>query len=391
MRGLVTMINPCAVKGISIFLEAAARLPRYEFGVLPGWGTTAADRRALERLPNIALPAQRPGHRRGAGAHPRAADAVAVVRRLRADRDGGHAARHSGGGERFGRAGGGQARHRLRHSGARPSSATSRCSTSTRMPQAGGAGQRCGAVGGGHRASCSTIAEPTQRESAASRAAAGRFVERTGCAATMERFLLAPAAAAPRARRRAATMESLSPEKRALLLERLHRRKVAADAHPAGAELALLSGPRRRRQIQPAADGGAGGARPRVPRGGAHRRLRRSGAAALPGGTGGARRGAAIGGRRRGDVRARRRGSPRGDQRQPARVFRAQVEAFRPEVILASTDDPAQLLLEAALRARDARVVYLARATLALPFGPDCAFPSESKTERLRAADGWWE
>jgi surfactin synthase thioesterase subunit len=31
-------------------------------------------------------------------------------------------------------------------------------------------------------------------------------------------------------------------------------------------------------------------------------------------------------------------------------------------------------------------VVYLARATLAVPFGPDCAFPSEAKTERLRAA-----
>jgi surfactin synthase thioesterase subunit len=32
-------------------------------------------------------------------------------------------------------------------------------------------------------------------------------------------------------------------------------------------------------------------------------------------------------------------------------------------------------------------VVYLARATLALPFGPDCAFPSEAKAERIRAAD----
>ncbi len=32
--------------------------------------------------------------------------------------------------------------------------------------------------------------------------------------------------------------------------------------------------------------------------------------------------------------------------------FAAQVEAFEPEIILASTDDPAQLLLEAALRRR---------------------------------------
>ena len=52
-RGLITMINPCAVKGISIFLRVAERLPACGFGVLPGWGTTAEDRRALERLPNV--------------------------------------------------------------------------------------------------------------------------------------------------------------------------------------------------------------------------------------------------------------------------------------------------------------------------------------------------
>jgi hypothetical protein len=37
--------------------------------------------------------------------------------------------------------------------------------------------------------------------------------------------------------------------------------------------------------------------------------------------------------------------------------FAAQVEAFQPDIILASTDDPAQLLLEVALRAPAARVV----------------------------------
>lgn len=67
--------------------------------------------------------------------------------------------------------------------------------------------------------------------------------------------------------------------------------------------------------------------------------------------------------------------------------FAGQVESYRPDVILASTDDPAQVLLEAALQSASARVVYLARATLAVPFGPDCAFPSEAKTERLRAVD----
>ena len=67
--------------------------------------------------------------------------------------------------------------------------------------------------------------------------------------------------------------------------------------------------------------------------------------------------------------------------------FAAQAETFAPDVILVSTDDPAQLLLEVALRNTTARVVYLARATLAVPFGPDCAFPSEAKTERIRACD----
>src|SRR5215469_6287536 len=55
--------------------------------------------------------------------------------------------------------------------------------------------------------------------------------------------------------------------------------------------------------------------------------------------------------------------------------FSSQIEAFAPEIVLASTDDPAQVLLEASLRT-GARTVYLARATLALPFGPDAAFPS---------------
>lgn len=54
-QGLITLINPCAVKGISLFLELARRFPNLSFGALPGWGTTAADRRALEALPNVTL------------------------------------------------------------------------------------------------------------------------------------------------------------------------------------------------------------------------------------------------------------------------------------------------------------------------------------------------
>ncbi len=67
--------------------------------------------------------------------------------------------------------------------------------------------------------------------------------------------------------------------------------------------------------------------------------------------------------------------------------FTRQIGAFQPEIILGSTDDSAQLLLQAAL-ASGVPVVYLARATIALPFGPDCAFASSARTDALRRAAG---
>ena len=54
-QGLITMVNPCAVKGIAIFLALAEHFPSYGFGALPGWGTTAADRGALAAHPNIGI------------------------------------------------------------------------------------------------------------------------------------------------------------------------------------------------------------------------------------------------------------------------------------------------------------------------------------------------
>ncbi len=51
----VLMINPCAVKGIGIFLELARRFPKLEFAGLAGWGTTAADRAAMSALPNVRI------------------------------------------------------------------------------------------------------------------------------------------------------------------------------------------------------------------------------------------------------------------------------------------------------------------------------------------------
>ena len=51
--GFVLMINPSVVKGISIFLELARRFPHVEFAGLAGWGTTSADRREMDSLPNV--------------------------------------------------------------------------------------------------------------------------------------------------------------------------------------------------------------------------------------------------------------------------------------------------------------------------------------------------
>ncbi|HLK20483.1 MAG TPA: thioesterase domain-containing protein [Bryobacteraceae bacterium] len=68
--------------------------------------------------------------------------------------------------------------------------------------------------------------------------------------------------------------------------------------------------------------------------------------------------------------------------------FSEQLAEFDPEVILTSTDDPAQLLFEIAIRAGRARAVYLVRATIAVPFGPDSSSPNRAKTEMLKQADG---
>jgi glycosyltransferase involved in cell wall biosynthesis len=52
-RGWLLMINPCAVKGLPVFLDLARRFPHLEFAGLAGWGTTSADRQAMAELQNI--------------------------------------------------------------------------------------------------------------------------------------------------------------------------------------------------------------------------------------------------------------------------------------------------------------------------------------------------
>jgi NAD(P)-dependent dehydrogenase (short-subunit alcohol dehydrogenase family)/glycosyltransferase involved in cell wall biosynthesis/acyl dehydratase len=54
-QGFVTMVNPCAVKGISVFVALAQSLPDLQFAAVPSWGTTGVDLAALQKLPNIQL------------------------------------------------------------------------------------------------------------------------------------------------------------------------------------------------------------------------------------------------------------------------------------------------------------------------------------------------
>jgi len=66
----------------------------------------------------------------------------------------------------------------------------------------------------------------------------------------------------------------------------------------------------------------------------------------------------------------------------------ARMQEARADIVLTSTDDPAHLMFHTALALDKARVVYLVRAMIALPFGPASPLPSPARTEALRQADG---
>jgi len=222
-RGLIVMLNPCAVKGISIFLDAARRLPAHEFGVVFGWGTTAEDRHDLLSLSNMRI-------------LPNARDIEDILRRTRVLlmpsiwhegfglivmeamlRGIPVVASDSGGLKEAKRATGYvipvQTIERYQpafdeHAMPKPV-----------MP-ANDVAPWVAAIEEllGDRAAY-------ERESAASRAAAVEFVAGLD-AAEMERYLTAlPPASAARSTPEPATIESLSPEKRALLLQRLRARR----------------------------------------------------------------------------------------------------------------------------------------------------------------------
>jgi glycosyltransferase involved in cell wall biosynthesis len=54
-RGFVSMINPCALKGVSIFIGLALAFPDIEFAAVPTWGADQALINRLRALPNVRL------------------------------------------------------------------------------------------------------------------------------------------------------------------------------------------------------------------------------------------------------------------------------------------------------------------------------------------------
>jgi surfactin synthase thioesterase subunit/glycosyltransferase involved in cell wall biosynthesis len=315
-----TMVNPCAVKGISIFLDLARRLAACRFAVVPGWGTTSDDRRALERLPNVAI-------------LPNARDIDEVLAQTRvllmpslwyegfgliameAMLRGIPVVASDSGGLKEAKQGTGfvipvrtiESYEPVFDEHAMPMPV---------LPE--------NDIAPWVEAIETLLVDPAayERESSASRGAAERFVSGLD-AAEMERFLTN----LPRVRVLLAQNALYYPsygggdKSNRLLMEALAAR---------GHECRVVA-----RQPGP--------------------HFIRAGV----------------------DVRVA--------AQAPREFFSRELESFRPDVIVASTDDPAQLLLEPALRYGRAPVIYLARATIALPFGPDCAFPSEAKTARIRA------
>jgi len=53
--GFVTLVNPSEIKGISVFLGLADKLPHRRFAAVPGWSTTEDDLARLRERPNVTL------------------------------------------------------------------------------------------------------------------------------------------------------------------------------------------------------------------------------------------------------------------------------------------------------------------------------------------------
>jgi surfactin synthase thioesterase subunit/glycosyltransferase involved in cell wall biosynthesis len=320
--GAALMLNPCAVKGIGIFLEAARRMPHVHFAAVPGWGTTSEDRAALERLPNVRL---LPGA-------PRIDDILRHARILmmpslwyegfglivmEAMLRGIPVVASDSGGLKEAKQGTGYVipvRTIERYESVFDEHAMPR----PLLPQ-NSADPWIEAL-----ERLLPDEEPRRTEARASRGVAQQFVEGLDPAA-FERYL-----------------SSLAPRFRILLAQNAPYR------------------------------GGHGG-------GEISNRLLMEALAARGHDCRVVSRGSVIADRNGVHVRSVADSELRA-------AFIAEAATFHPDVILCSTDDPAHLLLEPAL-ASGARVVYLVRATLALPFGPDAAFRNEAQAARLRRVD----
>lgn len=66
----------------------------------------------------------------------------------------------------------------------------------------------------------------------------------------------------------------------------------------------------------------------------------------------------------------------------------ARLEAFRPDAVLVSAEDPSQNLLSATLASDVAPIVYLAHTPQLFPFGPASLYPSASRTRLLGGVRG---
>jgi surfactin synthase thioesterase subunit/glycosyltransferase involved in cell wall biosynthesis len=320
--GSIVMINPCAVKGVGIFLAAAARMPHVQFAAVPGWGTTTQDRTALASLPNVRiLPNAR-----------RIDDILAQTRVLMMPSlwyegfglivmetmlRGIPVVASDSGGLKEAKQGTGYVlpvRTIERYEAAFDEHAMPKpvLPVNDVEPWVTALDELL------------TDREAYNRESSASRHAAQRFVQSLDPAA-FEQYLA-----------------NLRPRLKILLAQNA----VYQPAHGGGEKsnrLLMEALAARAHQCRVVARGAAD-----LDIQGVHVRVAA-------------------------DTQLRS-------------AFIAEAAAFRPDVILCSTDDPAQLLLEPAL-ASGARVAYLVRATLPLPFGPDCAFPNEAQTARIRQAD----
>jgi surfactin synthase thioesterase subunit/glycosyltransferase involved in cell wall biosynthesis len=363
--GAVLMVNPCAVKGLSIFLELADAFPAVEFAALEGWGTTTSDRAELARCPNVRMLA------RVADIEEALACATLLVMpslwyegfgliAMEAMLRGLPVVASDSGGLQEAKRGTGYLLS------VRSITTWKRDWDETHMPVAEIPPQNLDPWKDAVRRLLNDR-EAYEAESARSRAAARSFVSLLD-AAEFERLLLnvAPQKTTPVTSPKRGAMKILlahnsvyfpslggGDKSNRLLMEALAARGHQVRVFTRIEKFDQASHERYLLQLE--------------------------------------QRGVPFTVEDNGEVRFELHGvdvhvlTRRAELRA---AFQAHIEAFDPDIIVTSTDDPGQLLFDLALRAPRARVIHLVRATIAVPFGPDSSGVNPRKTELLRRADG---